>query len=129
MTTTNIYLPFKTSITNVKEVAKDVKLFSISVPADFTYQAGQFVMVSVIGAGEVPISITSTPGVSKDLELCVRTVGHVSSAINSLTANDTIWIRGPYGKPFPINGHQDSLVHLRRHRHRAAAAADQSAAA
>ncbi len=109
MTTTNIYLPFKTSITSVKEVAKDVKLFSISVPADFTYQAGQFVMVSVIGAGEVPISITSTPGVSRDLELCVRRVGHVSSAINSLTANDSIWIRGPYGRPFPINNHQDSL--------------------
>jgi sulfhydrogenase subunit gamma (sulfur reductase) len=109
MTTTNIYLPFKTSITNVKEVAKDVKLFSISVPADFTYQAGQFVMVSVIGAGEIPISITSTPGVSKDLELCVRTVGHVSASINGLTATDTIWIRGPYGRPFPINGHQDSL--------------------
>ncbi len=109
MTTTNIYLPFKTSITNVKEVAKDVKLFSISVPADFTYQPGQFVMVSVIGAGEVPISITSTPGKNKDLELCVRTVGRVSSAINSLTANDMIWIRGPYGRSFPINSHQDSL--------------------
>ena len=109
MTTNNIYLPFKTSIANVKEVAKDVQLFSIRVPADFTYQAGQFVMVSVIGAGEVPISITSTPGKSKDLELCVRTVGRVSSAINSLTTNDMIWIRGPYGKPFPINSHQDSL--------------------
>jgi NAD(P)H-flavin reductase len=109
MTTTNIYLPFKTSIENVKEVAKDVKLFSVSVPPDFTYQAGQFVMVSVIGAGEVPISITSTPGVSKDLELCVRTVGHVSAAINALTANEAVWLRGPYGRPFPVNGRQDSL--------------------
>jgi ferredoxin len=109
MTTTNIYLPFKTSITNIKEVAKDVNLFSISVPPDFTYQAGQFVMASVIGAGEVPISITSTPGVSKDLELCVRTVGHVSAAINALTANDAVWLRGPYGRPFPVNGRQDSL--------------------
>ncbi len=45
----NIYLPFKTSVTNVQEVAKNVKLFSIGVPADFTYQAGQFVMVSVDG--------------------------------------------------------------------------------
>ena len=109
MHTNNIYLPFKTSIRDVKEVAKDVKLFSIVVPDDFTYQAGQFVMVSVLGAGEVPISITSTPGVSKDLEICVRTVGHVSSALNSLTTNDGIWVRGPYGRPFPINGRQDTL--------------------
>lgn len=109
MATTNIYLPFKTAIANVKEVAKDVKLFSIDVPGDFTYQAGQFVMASVFGAGEVPISITSTPGVSKNLEICVRTVGHVSAALNSLVAGDAIWLRGPYGRPFPINGHQDTM--------------------
>jgi len=109
MLTNNIYLPFKTSVTTVNEIAKDVRLFSIIVPADFTYQAGQFVMVSVMGAGEVPISITSTPGVSKDLELCVRTVGHVSAAVNSLTAGDSIWLRGPYGRPFPVNDHQDAL--------------------
>jgi sulfhydrogenase subunit gamma (sulfur reductase) len=109
MTTNNIYLPYKTSIRDVKEVAKDVKLFSIIVPADFTYQAGQFVMVSIMGAGEVPISITSTPGVSTDLELCVRTVGHVTSALNALAAGDTIWVRGPYGKPFPVKGIQNAL--------------------
>jgi len=109
MTTKNIYLPFITSIETVKEVAKDVKFFSLVMPGGFTYQAGQFVMVSVLGAGEVPISITSTPGKSKYLELCVRTVGQVSSAINSLSTGDRIGIRGPYGKPFPINALQDAL--------------------
>ncbi|HEX9021968.1 MAG TPA: FAD/NAD(P)-binding protein [Nitrospirota bacterium] len=105
----NIYLPFRTSIRKVKELAKDVKLFSIAVPQDFTYQAGQFVMVSVMGSGEIPISITSTPAVSEDLEICVRTVGHVSRALNSLAAGDAIWVRGPYGRPFPVNGRQDTL--------------------
>lgn len=106
---TNIYLPFKTFIHDVKELAKDVKLFSIIVPENFMYQAGQFVMVSVLGAGEVPISITSTPGTSTNLEICVRTVGHVSRALNSLTSGEAIWVRGPYGRPFPVNGHQDTL--------------------
>jgi NAD(P)H-flavin reductase len=105
----NIYLPLTTIIRDVKELAKDVKLFSIVLPEGFTYQAGQFVMVSVLGAGEVPISITSTPGVSRDLELCVRTVGHVSAAVNVLKAGDDILVRGPYGRPFPINGHSDIL--------------------
>ncbi len=109
MKTENIYMPFKTSIRDVKEVAKDVKLFAIIVPDDFAYQPGQFVMVSVLGAGEVPISITSTPGVSRDLEICVRSVGHVSSALNKLGAGDGIFVRGPYGKPFPANGSRDTL--------------------
>ncbi len=109
MKSENIYLPFKTTVRDVKEVANDVKLFAISVPDDFTYRPGQFVMVSVLGAGEVPISITSTHGVSADLEICVRTVGHVSSALNALGAGDDIWLRGPYGRPFPVNGQQDTL--------------------
>ncbi len=86
-----------------------MKLFSIIVPGDFLSRPGQFVMVSVLGAGEVPISITSSPGAGADLEICVRTVGHVSSALNSLGAGDSIWLRGPYGRPFPVNGHQDTL--------------------
>lgn len=109
MTTKNIYLPVTTIIRNVRELAKDVKLFSIELPEGFTYQAGQFVMVSMLGAGEVPISITSTPGVSRDLELCVRTVGHVSAAVNARKTGDDIMIRGPYGRPFPVNGDRDIL--------------------
>ncbi len=109
MTTNNIYLPFKASIRDAAEIAKNVKLFSIIIPSDFTYKAGQFVMVSALGAGEVPISITSTPGAGKDLEICVRTAGHVSAALNGLSAGDSIWLRGPYGRPFPVNGYQDTM--------------------
>jgi len=109
MVTKNIYLPVKTIIRDVKELAKNVKLFSLRLPENFTYQPGQFIMVSLLGAGEVPISITSTPGEGADLEICVRAVGRVSAAINDLNANDSIMIRGPYGRPFPINGSRDVL--------------------
>jgi NAD(P)H-flavin reductase len=109
MENNNIYLPLKAAVRDIKVLAHDVKLFSIALPADFTYQAGQFVMVSVLGAGEAPISITSTYGVSPDLQLCIRTVGRVSAAVNALKPGDDILIRGPYGKPFPVNGKQDTL--------------------
>jgi sulfhydrogenase subunit gamma (sulfur reductase) len=105
----NIYLPFKATIVEARELVKDVKMFRIAVPQDFTYQPGQFVMVSVMGKGEVPISITSTHGVSEHLELCIRTVGSVTTALNALATNDNIWLRGPYGRPFPVDGNRDTL--------------------
>lgn len=108
MTTKNIYLPLKTSVRSVREVAKDVKLISLVVPGDFTYDCGQFVMASVMGAGEVPLSITSTPGAG-DLDICIRRVGSVTSALTGLTAGDEIWVRGPYGKSFPVDGRRDTL--------------------
>ena len=68
----NIYLPVKAEIEDVRELAKDVKLFRLRPPEEFSYQPGQFVMVSLWGAGEVPISITSAQGTSAGLELCIR---------------------------------------------------------
>ncbi len=99
----NIYQPFKAAIKTVEVLSQDVRFFRLEAPEDFTYQAGQFVMASVWGAGEVPISITSTPGAGPDLELCIRSVGQVSRSLNTLTAGDALWVRGPYGRPFPLD--------------------------
>lgn len=111
MSTKNIYQPFKAQVSSVTEVSRDVKLFRLDVPEDFVYRPGQFVMASVFGAGEIPISITSTPGKSATLDLCIRTVGVVSAALNSLATGHSMWVRGPYGKPFPVkNGTKDTLV-------------------
>ncbi len=99
---TNIYLPIKTTIRKVEALAPDVRFFHLDLPAGFSYLPGQFVMASVWGAGEVPISITSTPGVSPGLELCIRSVGNVTRAINALDAGDALWVRGPYGNSFPV---------------------------
>jgi len=107
----NVYLPVKAVVRDVKELAKDVALFTIVPTEKFAYQPGQFLMVSLWGVGEVPISITSTPDGGDGIELCIRAVGHVTAAVNSLKAGDTLWVRGPYGKPFPLdNGTRDTLV-------------------
>lgn len=106
----NIYLPVKTIIRDAKHLSKDVTIFNLDIPSDFLYQAGQFVMVSVWGAGEIPISITSTPGVDTGVDLCVRSVGHVSSAINTRRAGDALWIRGPYGRPFPVDRNTSDVL-------------------
>jgi NAD(P)H-flavin reductase len=66
------------------------------------HQAGQFVMVSVFGHGEAPISICSSPSHKKSFELCVRAVGNLSRAVDSVCAGDWLGIRGPYGRGFPV---------------------------
>jgi NAD(P)H-flavin reductase len=68
----------------------------------FQFQPGQFVMLSVPGAGEAPISISSSPSRPGVLELCVRRAGRVTSALYRLKPNQLVGIRGPYGNGFPI---------------------------
>jgi NAD(P)H-flavin reductase len=78
----------------------------------FEHRPGQFVMLSVPGAGEAPISISSSPTRPGVLELCVRRVGRVTNALYRLQMNDQVGIRGPYGNGFPIETMQgnDLLV-------------------
>lgn len=110
-TDANIYLPFRAEIRSAETLAKDVRFLKLDVPADFAYEPGQFVMVSVWGGGEIPLSITSTHGPRNTLDLCIRSVGQMSKTINSLSAGQPLWVRGPYGRPFPLNrGTRDTLV-------------------
>jgi NAD(P)H-flavin reductase len=50
-------------------------------PANFSFAPGQFNMLYAFGAGEVPISISGDPAVSKTLTHTVRDVGNVTHAI------------------------------------------------
>jgi len=81
------------------------KLFTIELPEgrSLGHNPGQFVMVSVLGVGEAPISITSSPSRSNGtFQLCVRRVGDVTNALHALKPGAKIGVRGPYGHGFPI---------------------------
>lgn len=66
------------------------------------HDPGQFVMVSVPGSGEAPISVSSSPTKRSSFELVVRRMGRVTTSLHRLKAGDTVGIRGPFGKGFPV---------------------------
>jgi NAD(P)H-flavin reductase len=68
----------------------------------FTYAPGQFNMLYVFGAGEVPISISGDPGEQATLVHTIRNVGPVTQAMTGLRAGDAIGLRGPYGTSWPV---------------------------
>ena len=67
------------------------------------HDPGQFVQVSILGVGECPISICSSPTRPEHFELCVRRVGEVTSHIHQLKEGDLIGIRGPLGHGFDVS--------------------------
>jgi NAD(P)H-flavin reductase len=64
---------------------------------------GQFDMVYVYGVGEAAISISSDPATPGLLSHTIRAVGWVTKALNDLQPGTTIGIRGPYGRPWPLD--------------------------
>jgi len=105
-----LYIPRAAVITGVRELTYDTKLFKVQFKDrhegdgsdENDYKPGQFVQVSVLGAGEVPISLCSSPSEDGYFELCVRKIGLVTGAMDSLKKEDELGIRGPYGNGFPM---------------------------
>ena len=68
----------------------------------YRFQPGQFNMVYLYGVGEIPISIVSDPEDEHLLGHTVRAVGRVSNAMALLKPGDTVAIRGPFGRGWPL---------------------------
>jgi NAD(P)H-flavin reductase len=68
-----------------------------------SFQPGQFSMVWVFGAGELPISISGDPGKQDHLVYTVRSVGKATNALVSQKAGAGIGIRGPFGTGWPVD--------------------------
>jgi NAD(P)H-flavin reductase len=104
----NPYQPHLARIVRIHRAVPDNHVFTLRFldearAAAFAHRPGQFVMVSVPGTGEAPISISSSPTRPQALELCVRRAGRLTNALYRLKTNDLVGIRGPYGNGFPID--------------------------
>jgi anaerobic sulfite reductase subunit B len=64
---------------------------------------GQFMMVYVLGVGEVPISVSGPAFAAGAVVLTVRAVGAVSAAICASQPGATLGLRGPFGTAWPID--------------------------
>lgn len=80
------------------------RLFEIELPGgeSLGHEPGQFVEVSLFGAGEAPISVCSSPTKRGTFELCVRLAGRLTQVMHRLNVGDEMGIRGPFGVGFPV---------------------------
>ena len=70
--------------------------------APLSFAPGQFTMLYLPGIGEIPISISGDPARPETLVQTIRAVGAVSRACCDLRPGDRIGVRGPYGRPWPV---------------------------
>jgi len=90
-------------IKSVRQLTATEKWLKIELEGgkELGHDPGQFVEVSMLGIGEAPISVSSSPTQKGYFELCVRKAGLVTSAIHGLKEGDKVGIRGPFGHGFP----------------------------
>jgi NAD(P)H-flavin reductase len=98
------FVPIKGTLRSIVPMAQDNYLFQISVEDGSLSgcQPGQFIMLWIPGVGEAAISVCSGQ-VDGTLELCVRKVGRVTSALFQLEEGSFVGLRGPFGHGFPLD--------------------------
>jgi len=95
-------MPMAVKLTDVRQFTAKEKFFRWQLPQEVETRAGQFMQVGMMGIGEAPISITSSPGTSNQLEMCIRGVGDVTNALHKMEIGQTVWMRGPFGNGYDV---------------------------
>lgn len=108
----NLYLPQQAIIEEIIQENSLVNTYVLSLcdpsaNTHFSFEPGQFMMVSVPHQGEAPISLSSSVSNTRTFNLTIRKTGRLTDCLHTFAPGDTIGVRGPYGKPFPI----DQLKH------------------
>jgi NAD(P)H-flavin reductase len=85
----------------------DIKTFELSFKNEidydnFDYVPGQFAEVSLIGKGECPIGIASSPTEIGSIKFTIKKMGTVTTGFHNCEDGDIIGIRGPFGNGWPI---------------------------
>jgi len=106
-------LPRQFRITRFKRETSDtfsMEFEPVSGKKGFNFEPGQFNMLYVFGVGEIPISISGDPTCSEVLIHTTRAVGNVTKAMKDLKVGDTIGVRGPLGKSWPVKAAEGNDV-------------------
>lgn len=103
------YIPIPMTISKISMETEDkmIKTFDLVFQnkgdeENFRYIPGQFAELSVLGKGESPIGIASSPTEKGFLRFTVMKVGVVTTTLHNMVEGDVVGIRGPLGNCYPI---------------------------
>jgi NAD(P)H-flavin reductase/CheY-like chemotaxis protein len=99
-----LYTPRLAQVVRVDQLAAKEKVFEVKFTdgKGLGHQPGQFISASILGIGESPFGVASSPTRPNTFEFAVRNVGSVTNALHNLKKGDVLGIRGPFGNGFNV---------------------------
>lgn len=102
--------PWRSHTARIEEIADEVpgvrtytlRLLDDELRRRYHFAPGQFNMLHLPGIGEAAISISSDPLDTERLAHTVRAVGNVTEALARMQPGETLMLRGPFGRPWPV---------------------------
>jgi NAD(P)H-flavin reductase len=102
-------MPYPVTISEitVENEARDLRTFKVVFQNEedkekFTHLPGQFAEISILGAGEFPIGIASSPTEKDYLLFTIKRTGVGTADLHGSEVGRSVGIRGPLGNAFPL---------------------------
>lgn len=98
----NPYRPIETEVIDTLQETPTIKTIKLKPKEEFSFEAGQFIELTIPGFGEAPFTPSSRPSVKDTIHLTIMKVGKVTEKIHQLKKGDIVGVRGPLGSKYPI---------------------------
>jgi len=98
----NPYMPFTGTVERVIVETSTIKTLVVRPEKAVPFKCGQFMQVTVPGLGEVPFTPSSNPAEPERLEFTILKMGTVTEALLGIEEGETVGLRGPFGKGYPV---------------------------
>jgi len=100
------YMRDEIRIVEIRIETSDTKTYTLSfldkrLQENFRFRPGQFILLSIPGAGEAAFSLSSSPLETSTFSTTVRRVGSFTGKLDELRPADKLWMSGPYGNGWP----------------------------
>ncbi|MBE7560417.1 FAD/NAD(P)-binding protein [bacterium] len=110
MITFNPYAPRLCKLVEVKTETPTIKTFVLEMPEPFHFRAGQFIELTLPGAGEAPFTPSSSPLEHDRLETTVIRTGSMTDRLHEVEPGAWLGVRGPFGKGYPIEKYRGKEI-------------------
>jgi NAD(P)H-flavin reductase len=101
--TRNLYQPMNAEIVDTIQESPTIKSFVIVPDAQFKFDTGQFVELTLPGEGEAPFTPSSSPAVAEKMEITIMKAGRVTGLLHECGKGQRVGLRGPYGNGYPLD--------------------------
>lgn len=97
-----IFTPMKAKILEIIDETPTIKTFVLKSEEAFTFEAGQFAALTCFSVGESFFTPSSSPYDKEKVEFTIMKVGRVTNGLFNLKKGDFVGLRGPFGRPYPL---------------------------
>ena len=96
------YKPIRARLESVLEESPLIRTFVFRPEQEFRFRTGEFIELTLEGIGEAPFTPSSSPYITDRIEVTIMKAGYVTEKMHQLRGGETLGIRGPYGRGYPV---------------------------